>query len=144
MGKYSIQCLDLGLERCGRPDTQPLRVRPQSMWLIRDRRIDHLSRSSERRGGIEAYSRAGQPYPDCADQSQSGHRRADRNRWSAAIDQVFEQALAMLKAQGATLVEFTELEDRDKIAEAEALRQVLHVQFHPIADTCLLVERNEA
>jgi amidase len=41
--------------------------------------------------------------------------------WSAATDKVFEQALATLKAQGATLVEITELKDRDKIGEAEGL-----------------------
>jgi amidase len=41
--------------------------------------------------------------------------------WSAATDKVFEQALATLKAQGATLVEITELKDRDKIGEAERL-----------------------
>jgi amidase len=41
--------------------------------------------------------------------------------WSAATDKVFEQALATLKAQGATLVEITEFKDRDKIGEAEEL-----------------------
>jgi amidase len=41
--------------------------------------------------------------------------------WSAATDKVFDQALATLKAQGATLVEINELKDRDKIGEAEAL-----------------------
>src|SRR6202789_1156998 len=41
--------------------------------------------------------------------------------WSAATDKVFEQALATLKAQGATLVEITELKDRDKIGKAEDL-----------------------
>jgi amidase len=41
--------------------------------------------------------------------------------WSAATDKVFEQALDTLKAQGATLVEITELKDRDKIGEAEGL-----------------------
>jgi amidase len=41
--------------------------------------------------------------------------------WSAATDKVFEQALTTLKAQGATLVEITELKDRDKISEAEGL-----------------------
>ncbi len=41
--------------------------------------------------------------------------------WSAATDKVFEQALAVLKAQGATLVDITELKDRDKMGEAETL-----------------------
>lgn len=41
--------------------------------------------------------------------------------WSAAVDKVFEQALAVLKAQGATLVDIKELKDRDKIGEAEFL-----------------------
>jgi amidase len=41
--------------------------------------------------------------------------------WSAATDKVFDQALATLKAQGATLVEINELKDRDKIGEAEVL-----------------------
>jgi amidase len=41
--------------------------------------------------------------------------------WSAPTDKVFAQALAVLKAQGATLVEITELKDRDKIGEAETL-----------------------
>jgi amidase len=39
--------------------------------------------------------------------------------WSAATDKLFEQALAVLKAQGATLVEITALKDREKIGEAE-------------------------
>jgi amidase len=41
--------------------------------------------------------------------------------WSAATDKVFAQALAVLQAQGATLVDITELKDRDKIGEAETL-----------------------
>ena len=41
--------------------------------------------------------------------------------WSAATDKVFEQALAVLKAQGATLVDITELKDRKKIGDAETL-----------------------
>jgi amidase len=41
--------------------------------------------------------------------------------WSAATDKVFEQALATLKAQGATLVDITALKDRDKIGAAETL-----------------------
>jgi amidase len=41
--------------------------------------------------------------------------------WSAATDKVFEQALATLKAQGATLVDIAALKDRDKIGEAERL-----------------------
>src|ERR1700761_5223645 len=41
--------------------------------------------------------------------------------WSAATDRVFEQALAVLKQQGATLVDIRELKDRDKMGEAETL-----------------------
>jgi amidase len=41
--------------------------------------------------------------------------------WSAATDKVFEQALAVLKAQGAILVDIKEFKDRDKIGEAENL-----------------------
>src|SRR6201996_3242065 len=47
--------------------------------------------------------------------------------WSAATDKVFEQALAALKAQGATLVDITELKDRDKMGDAETL--VLHTEL---------------
>jgi amidase len=41
--------------------------------------------------------------------------------WSAPTDRVFEQALAVLKAQGATLVDIADLKDRNKIGEAENL-----------------------
>jgi amidase len=41
--------------------------------------------------------------------------------WSAATDKLFEQALAVLKAQGATLVDITALKDREKIGDAETL-----------------------
>ena len=41
--------------------------------------------------------------------------------WSASTDKVFEQALTVLKAQGATLVDIKNLKDRDKIGEAEGL-----------------------
>ncbi len=41
--------------------------------------------------------------------------------WSATTDKVFEQALAVLKAQGATLVDIADLKDRDKIGDAEQL-----------------------
>jgi amidase len=41
--------------------------------------------------------------------------------WSAPTDKVFEQALAVLKAQGATLVDITDLKDRDKIGDGESL-----------------------
>ena len=41
--------------------------------------------------------------------------------WSAGTDKVFEQALAVLKAQGATLVDITDLKDRDKMGDAEGL-----------------------
>src|SRR5580692_6892338 len=47
--------------------------------------------------------------------------------WSAKTDEVFEQALTVLKKQGATLVDITELKDRDKIGEAETL--VLHTEL---------------
>lgn len=47
--------------------------------------------------------------------------------WSSATDKVFEQALATLKAQGATLVDITALKDRDKIRDAE--RVVLHTEL---------------
>ncbi|MGB8539150.1 MAG: amidase family protein [Acidobacteriaceae bacterium] len=47
--------------------------------------------------------------------------------WSAATDKVFEQALTVLKAQGATLVDITALKDRDKMGEAETL--VLHTEL---------------
>ncbi len=47
--------------------------------------------------------------------------------WSAATDKVFEQALAVLKAQGATLVDITALKDRDKMGEAETV--VLHTEL---------------
>jgi amidase len=41
--------------------------------------------------------------------------------WSAPTDRVFAQALAVLQAQGATLVDITTLKDRDKMGEAETL-----------------------
>ena len=41
--------------------------------------------------------------------------------WSGATDKVFDQALAVLRAQGATLVDITDLKDRDKIGDAESL-----------------------
>jgi len=41
--------------------------------------------------------------------------------WSAATDKVFEQALAVLKVQGATLVDISDMKDRRKIGEAENL-----------------------
>ena len=41
--------------------------------------------------------------------------------WSAPTDKVFERALAVLKAQGAVLVDITELKDRDKISDAEMI-----------------------
>jgi amidase len=47
--------------------------------------------------------------------------------WSAATDKVFERALAVLRAQGATLVDITEFKDRDKMGEAETL--VLHTEL---------------
>ena len=41
--------------------------------------------------------------------------------WSAPTDKVFEQALAVLRAQGATLVDISTMKDRNKIGEAEEL-----------------------
>lgn len=41
--------------------------------------------------------------------------------WSAATDKVFEQALAVLKAEGAILIDISDLKDRDKISDAETL-----------------------
>ena len=41
--------------------------------------------------------------------------------WSVKTDAVFEEALAVLKQQGATLVDITEFKDRDKIGEAETV-----------------------
>jgi amidase len=47
--------------------------------------------------------------------------------WSAGTDKVFEQALTVLKAQGATLVDITTLKDRDEIGKAESI--VLHTEL---------------
>lgn len=47
--------------------------------------------------------------------------------WSKGTDKVFEEALAVLKAQGATLVDITEMKDRNKLGEAEGL--VLHTEL---------------
>jgi amidase len=55
--------------------------------------------------------------------------------WSAATDKVFEQALAVLKAQGATLVDITTLKDRDKMGEAETV--VLHTELKADLDAYL-------
>jgi amidase len=41
--------------------------------------------------------------------------------WSAPTDKVFEQALALLRARGATLVDITEFKEREKIGNAETL-----------------------
>jgi amidase len=41
--------------------------------------------------------------------------------WSSATDKVFEQALAVLKAQGATLVDIKEMKDRNKMGGSEGL-----------------------
>jgi amidase len=41
--------------------------------------------------------------------------------WSTETDKVFERALQVLKAQGAILVDITDLKNRDKIGEAEGL-----------------------
>jgi amidase len=47
--------------------------------------------------------------------------------WSAGTDKVFEQALSVLKARGATLVDVSEFKDRKTIGEAEML--VLLTEF---------------
>ncbi len=47
--------------------------------------------------------------------------------WSAAADKVFAQALTVLQAQGATLVDITTLKDREEIEKAETL--VLHTEL---------------
>ncbi len=41
--------------------------------------------------------------------------------WSLATDKVFEQALAVLKTQGAILVDIKEFKDREKLGDAETL-----------------------
>jgi amidase len=41
--------------------------------------------------------------------------------WSAATDKVFGQALSVLSAQGAVLVDVLDMKDRDKIGEAETI-----------------------
>jgi amidase len=41
--------------------------------------------------------------------------------WSAATDKLFAQALTVLQAQGATLVDITTLKDRDEMGKAETL-----------------------
>jgi amidase len=41
--------------------------------------------------------------------------------WSPATDKVFDQALTVLKAQGATLVDIKEMKEREKLGEAEIL-----------------------
>jgi amidase len=47
--------------------------------------------------------------------------------WSAGTDKVFEQALAVLKAEGAILIDITDLKDREKIGDAEGI--VLNTEF---------------
>ena len=47
--------------------------------------------------------------------------------WSAPVDALFEHALDVLKAQGATLVEIKEFEDRQRIGKEEG--KVLHTEF---------------
>jgi amidase len=41
--------------------------------------------------------------------------------WSAETDKVFEKALTVLKAQGATLVDISDLKEREKIGDAEGI-----------------------
>ena len=55
--------------------------------------------------------------------------------WSPAVDKIFDDALAVLKAQGATLVDIKELKDRNKIREAEVL--VLNTEFRVDLNTYL-------
>lgn len=55
--------------------------------------------------------------------------------WSAAVDKIFDQALEVLKAQGAVLVDIKELKDRDKIGDAEGL--VLNTEFRVDVNTYL-------
>jgi len=64
--------------------------------------------------------------PDALQGSRIGVLRF-ASGWSVATDKVFEQALTVLKAQGATLVDITDLKDRDKIGDAETL--VLHTEL---------------
>lgn len=47
--------------------------------------------------------------------------------WSTQVDALFEQALVILKAQGATLVEIKEFEDRRRIGKEE--EKVLHTEL---------------
>ena len=53
--------------------------------------------------------------------------------WSAPTDKVFGQALSLLRAQGAILVDVAEFKDRDKIGEAEQI----------VLDTELKVDLNK-
>jgi amidase len=55
--------------------------------------------------------------------------------WSAPTDKVFEQALTVLQAQGATLVDITTLKDRDGMEKAETL--VLHTELKADLDEYL-------
>jgi amidase len=47
--------------------------------------------------------------------------------WSTQVDALFEQALVILKAQGSTLVEIKEFEDRQRISKEE--EKVLHTEL---------------
>jgi amidase len=58
--------------------------------------------------------------PDALQGARIGVLRFATGQW-AATDKVFEQALAVLKAQGAVLVDVTEWKDRDKLGDAELL-----------------------
>jgi amidase len=55
--------------------------------------------------------------------------------WSAPTDKVFEQALVVLRAQGATLVDIATLKDRDEMGKAETL--VLHTELKADLNTYL-------
>ncbi|HEV8407728.1 MAG TPA: amidase, partial [Sphingomicrobium sp.] len=58
--------------------------------------------------------------PDALKGARIGVMRFATGR-SAAIDKLFEQALASLRAQGAILVDIKEFKDRDKMGDAEFL-----------------------
>lgn len=61
--------------------------------------------------------------------------------WSAPTDKVFEEALAVMKAQGAILVDITELKDRGKIGDAEQI--VLNTELKVDLDAYLATMPSE-
>ena len=192
-GEHPLERVDLRLERCWRPDTQPLRARPRPVrlvigqpprpWaagevaaaigtetdgsvtcpaalngvvglkptvgLVSRSRIVPISHSQDTAGPIAINvttaarvlgAIAGSDSTDAATKDADAHLsnyvaalKLDALRgarigvlrfaagWSAPTDRIFEQALAVLRAQGATLVEITALKDRDKIGPAEQI-----------------------